>query len=536
MSYAGVEISIILPVYNVEGYIDQCMESIVHQSFRDFEALLVNDGSTDGSLAKCREWELRDNRIRVIEKPNGGVSSARNCGIEQARGTYLAFVDPDDWIDERYPEILHARAVETGADFVECDLWRYSNRSGNKIHRYCGQRMGVPYTLSEHMKYGPTASYKAISRRSLWIDNDIRFPSCAFESPAIYALVLALANRVEYIPEPLYYYRRFRENSLIETAYAHKDGSANNTLGVEAMEHLVKAFDAHGLSGRYADDLPGIVVYGLNDILAMQHPRKTPEYFAALVSNYRQFVGGFLPSAYNEPYLTWGGYNLDKICQDISALHDPSCRFNFSSLISLLGPKGEAPVIRHKNRYRELMLEHEANLDFFDVLEARQPACIVLDLIEERHDIIEWEGRYLTLSDALEGAEGIELDACRVILRQSEECERLFAEAAHLFAEELHCRLPECRVIVVENYLATHVGDRSHKEEFEDVDGIRNTNAHLLACYDVFCNEVSEAIRIPAYQCEDYFTDAGYEYGAVPSHLNAIVNQRIAALVEGELL
>ena len=95
-------ISVVVPIYNMEAYLAQCLDSLLAQRFTDFELLLVDDGSRDASPAICDRYADRDNRIRVIRKPNGGVSSARNVGIEAARGRYLLFVDPDDWVDEDF--------------------------------------------------------------------------------------------------------------------------------------------------------------------------------------------------------------------------------------------------------------------------------------------------------------------------------------------------------------------------------------------------------------------------------------------------
>ena len=95
-------ISVVVPIYNMEAYLAQCLDSLLAQRFTDFELLLVDDGSRDASPAICDRYADRDNRIRVIRKPNGGVSSARNAGIEAARGHYLLFVDPDDWVDEDF--------------------------------------------------------------------------------------------------------------------------------------------------------------------------------------------------------------------------------------------------------------------------------------------------------------------------------------------------------------------------------------------------------------------------------------------------
>ncbi|MFI3302534.1 MAG: glycosyltransferase [Rikenellaceae bacterium] len=95
-------ISIIIPVYNVEKLLPKCLDSILGQSFADFEVILVNDGSKDGSGGVCDEYAARDNRIRVIHKINGGVSSARNIGLDEAQGEYICFVDSDDWLDESF--------------------------------------------------------------------------------------------------------------------------------------------------------------------------------------------------------------------------------------------------------------------------------------------------------------------------------------------------------------------------------------------------------------------------------------------------
>ena len=95
-------LSVIVPVFNVEPYLGSCVNSILSQSFEDFELILVNDGSTDGSLLVCKEFELVDSRVKVVDKHNGGVSTARNAGLNKAQGEWICFVDSDDVIDSMY--------------------------------------------------------------------------------------------------------------------------------------------------------------------------------------------------------------------------------------------------------------------------------------------------------------------------------------------------------------------------------------------------------------------------------------------------
>ena len=114
------DISVIVPVYNVEKYLEKCIDSILSQTFKNFEIILVDDGSTDSCGIICDEYERLDNRVKVIHKINGGLSSARNSGLEIASGEYVAFVDSDDWIDKNMYQELYNEAKKNNADIVQC--------------------------------------------------------------------------------------------------------------------------------------------------------------------------------------------------------------------------------------------------------------------------------------------------------------------------------------------------------------------------------------------------------------------------------
>lgn len=115
-------VSIIVPVYNVEPYLEFCVESLVHQTLRDIEIILVDDGSPDKSGQICDRLAKTDSRIRVIHKENGGLSSARNAGIAAATGDYIGFVDSDDWVEKDMYERLYSLIVEHDADIADCDM------------------------------------------------------------------------------------------------------------------------------------------------------------------------------------------------------------------------------------------------------------------------------------------------------------------------------------------------------------------------------------------------------------------------------
>lgn len=117
-----VSLSIIIPVYNKEHYIDECILSVLNQSFTDFELILVNDGSTDQSGAKCRYYQQIDQRVKVIYQPNAGASAARNTGVKHARGNYIGFIDSDDTIAADMYQLLVGNAIKYNADISVCRL------------------------------------------------------------------------------------------------------------------------------------------------------------------------------------------------------------------------------------------------------------------------------------------------------------------------------------------------------------------------------------------------------------------------------
>ena len=117
-------ISIIVPVYNTEMYVSKCIESILSQTYKNFELILVNDGSTDNSIFICNSYAIKDNRVNLINKENEGVSKARNTGIENATGKYITFVDSDDYISPNYLEVLINSIEETKADLAICNYNR----------------------------------------------------------------------------------------------------------------------------------------------------------------------------------------------------------------------------------------------------------------------------------------------------------------------------------------------------------------------------------------------------------------------------
>lgn len=184
---SDIKVSVIIPVYNAEEYLRQCIDSVVSQTLKEIEIILVNDASTDGSLAICREYEAADERVGVIDKnTNAGLAAARNSGMDHCRGEYIAFVDSDDWLEFDAYEKMYAAAKTNDSDIVFCNC--YENESGMFSKSMpCGayDRDGIksvilPRTLPGLNKRGERnvirwSNCLRMFKRKTLIDNAIRF-------------------------------------------------------------------------------------------------------------------------------------------------------------------------------------------------------------------------------------------------------------------------------------------------------------------------------------------------------------------------
>lgn len=205
-------ITVIVPVYNVEGYLNRCVESIANQTYRNLEIILVDDGSRDGCPGLCDTWVKSDSRIKVIHKKNGGVSSARNAGLDIACGEYIAFVDADDYIISNMLEKLINGAVLNNCDISICRVSSDESAPNEQAKVYENDVLSL--YLSDSL-CRPSVFAKLYSRQviqglrfdpSIKIGEDYIFNFYAFKN----------ARRVVMLEERLYYYE-LRENSAVHT-------------------------------------------------------------------------------------------------------------------------------------------------------------------------------------------------------------------------------------------------------------------------------------------------------------------------------
>ncbi|MCL7746080.1 glycosyltransferase [Halalkalibacter alkaliphilus] len=224
------KISIIVPIYNVEKYLKQCIDSILAQTFKDFELILVNDGSPDNCGEICEKYAKNDNRVIVIHKKNNGVSSARNSGIEIAKGEYVGFVDPDDTVEKNMYERLIDTAITFNAEIVVSPITiiNHKNNTNNvtpiwkNVNCIINNKEIVEEiipSLIQNKTYSLVSSVNKLYKTSIFNDFNIIFDENKnhSEDARFNFTLLPLIKNLVFIEQPLYNYNIYPRDSLTQT-------------------------------------------------------------------------------------------------------------------------------------------------------------------------------------------------------------------------------------------------------------------------------------------------------------------------------
>lgn len=219
-------ISVIVPVYNVEAYLDRCVHSILEQTYQNLEIILIDDGSTDSSPAKCDAYAAKDSRIKVLHKPNGGLSDARNAGLALAEGTYIGYVDSDDWIEPDMYASLYKACVDNHAQLAVCRYFQeYKDRT-----EAGGNGSVVPLAREELFKIYIGGHEDYIIYNSVWsklykreLVEGMLFPKGRNSEDIMYTTrAFCRLERAVYVDRCLYHYVLDRDGSIMNASRAER--------------------------------------------------------------------------------------------------------------------------------------------------------------------------------------------------------------------------------------------------------------------------------------------------------------------------
>lgn len=290
-------VSVIVPIYNVEQYLNKCVESIINQTYRHLEVILVDDGSPDRCGEICQEFARKDARIKVLHKKNGGLSDARNAGLEIATGKYVLFTDSDDYIKKDLVEKCVDAAESNKSDMVIFDFLRIEE-GVEELVSVDIEKSGV-YTLKEEPKllFGSPSAGNKLFRRDLFVTTGICFPvGKYYEDLGTIPKLLLLANRITYLKEAFYYYI-IRPGSIMTAAKFEK----NYTDRTEMINGILNFYEEKKQYQTYYKELEYFTI--LNGYFFPSREIILQDRKEAIIKKFKEYIGKKFPEYRKNIYL-----------------------------------------------------------------------------------------------------------------------------------------------------------------------------------------------------------------------------------------
>lgn len=531
-------VSVIIPVYNTEPYLEECFRSITNQTYGNLEIVIINDGSTDGSGDICRKWAQADKRIRYVEKENEGQGEARNLGMQMAAGTYLMFVDSDDYLDIDLVEKARSRMIEQDADICVFP------------HRYVGsveKEWPLEYITKQasSMKDGgvPLARLIAILCNKMFSmklvkEANIRMSNRMCEDLVFNAQMYVRADKISYLEGSFYNYRYMREGNLTtdySRYYEVKD----------SIQELLDRLQRDGYFESYRLQLYEVTFGIFKDFLFRLSKREDLQIPEELKAQYPQFLVSYknclkkwfssdlAMELQDKQYLLTGSYNLRVILHtlllDESLLRED---YGYSSMISMMSAPAEKislTSVSFPNAYRERCIRQDINKVFRGKTDAEGVDYILIDLMDEINDLIEIrEDCYVTESEFLRELHLAQMEEYRRIPFLSKERRDLFDRGLDRFAQKIGTF--DCSVIIVKNLLCeSHSKYYDVSQPYENADEIRTLNRELEWCYTRLAHALPQALVVDALEFQQMvFTHDNFSFGCRPVYYNQSYYQKMA--------
>lgn len=517
-------VSIIVPIYNVEPYLDECIVSLVSQTYTNLEILLINDGSTDDSLKKCEEWKEKDRRIRVFSKENEGLGPTRNLGVKKATGEWIAFVDADDWVELTYIEKLHTAVVEENADMARCLYRQIEASGGNGRNANHFQALGIRRTQEKILIEDAPHIWTILVRKNLFQRFYLEQPNCKGQDFAVGLAVCIASKKIAYVDGILYNYRKNRPGALTTGGVSKRSDTAR-----VALPWLVNILKKNGLYEEHVELLERHVSDVLSHQLFGGWMNLNSEKYIEIKKTYDLSMSEELGYVHKEISVL-GSWNLTEATRKLYYLQDMDYAFHFSSLISVMSSCDSDIEISHKSAYREKMIQRDIKSVIWDVYDRKQPDYFVFDLLEERHHIIKSNDCYITESNAFTEC-GMHIDNVQIIRSGSDEWYKLWKQSCDAFMTKMQDYLVLDKVIMIRNYLTEAYGTAYEQTVYEDIQTIKSENEVISHCYDYIKENYPEIKVVDVSDDEHYITDINYEYGVYPWYLNTLINEKIADCV-----
>lgn len=280
------KVSVIVAIYNIENYLNKCLESLRLQTFLDYEVLCVNDGSTDNSKMIIEEYCIKDNHFILLDKENGGLSDARNYGLKHCDSEYVMFVDGDDFVEKDFIKDAYEMAQKHSSDIVVFDYNQYYLSTNTKEIIHEPFEEAKAYSLKDNKEILcciSNCAWNKLYKRSLFVENNIEYPKGYIqEDLGTTAKLLYLANKISFISHPLYNYLIDRPNNISQ----EKNEKIYHTLAM--CESIISFYKDNSVFEEYYEELKCLCIKNI-----LWSLRKLPYYTD------KKFVNKFIDDAFD---------------------------------------------------------------------------------------------------------------------------------------------------------------------------------------------------------------------------------------------
>lgn len=280
-------ISVIVPIYGAEKYLSKCLDSIIHQSYKELEIILVEDGSPDRSGEICDFYAQKDERIKVIHQKNAGAAAARNAGLDIATGEFIGFIDPDDFISPFFYEELYHALVKYDANVAICDYQTFAENTEPEMHNsskedlyelICSDQEKIQYSFLEKYVHS-ILLWNKLYKREIW--EKLRMPEIrAYEDEAVLYKIIYEAEKMVYIHKELYYYM-IREKGSITTS----DFSKRRLVRLDVLQERMDYYIARE---KWDYFLESLFVYKTDLLKVTELIEQAPDYSMKLLHDYKK--------------------------------------------------------------------------------------------------------------------------------------------------------------------------------------------------------------------------------------------------------
>ncbi|MBO5623330.1 MAG: glycosyltransferase [Butyrivibrio sp.] len=455
-------VSVIMPIYNAEKYLDESITSIVKQTFSDFELILLPGDSTDRSTEICENWAKKDVRIRIISQDKPNLWYARNKGIRNARGRYFCACDADDLYCLDYLEKMVREAEKDEADIVEC-MFYMANEDLSEMNVYDGLTRVSDWGHDYIERHCAPSVWKYLVRRSFWNEEKLEYlESRTMADLAMYSLVFSLAKKASYVFEPLYIYRVF------DDSISHK--KTNIETKFDSFEKVC-SFITDQFRQRKLFDEKRLV-------LLSQIENHAGELYSAIdddsnIGEVAKRISGVIKQNYSVEntlfdcgVFGWGRHDIERMI--LLLRKDPTRSISFVNDVELFN-----------------LIDPSLSDELIGILQSNSFDFVVLDFVNEA----------LTIRNEIRNA--------------SLEIKR-WAGGSQVFAEALKAN-GEPKVYLLERYLSENYYSEKDVVQFDDIDNIRMTNSILQKMYETFAVMYANTELIKAIPTDKNIADSGDE-------------------------